>query len=72
MKVIYRESEQKGQCPYLADGKVYEVEDVVDCGEDGVFYALIDDDTDDMWKGEPIPYPATLFEVIEEKRSAIA
>ena len=69
MKVIYRENGKKGQCPYLTDGKEYDVEDIVEFGEDGLFYAVIDDSKDDLWEGQPIPYPTDVFEVVEEKQA---
>ena len=49
MKVIYHEK-FKGECPYLIDGKAYEVEDTVEFDEDGLFYAIIDESKDSMWR----------------------
>ena len=52
----------------MIDGKEYDVVDTLDCEEDGLFYAIIDESKDSVWEGEPIPYPASLFEVVEEKK----
>ena len=66
MKVKYNESSTQYKCPLLIDGKVYDVEDIMDCEEEGLFYAVLDESKDSMWEGEPIPYPASVFEVVSE------
>jgi hypothetical protein len=68
MKVIYREdkefSKDNGfpQCPYLTDGKTYEVEDTITI--DGEQFYMIDDDESET-SGDAEPYLAELFEVVE-------
>ena len=62
MKVIYRENNNVGSCPLLIDGKEYEVEGTMDCEEEGLFYAVIDESKDSAWEGQPTPYPAAVFE----------
>ena len=66
MKIRYAKSLDTGSTPGLIDGKIYDVEGTMDCEEEGIFYAVIDESKDSAWEGQPIPYPAWLFEVVEE------
>ena len=71
MKVIYREG-FPGQCGDLVNGKAYDVIDTMECGEDGLFYLLIDESDDAITYGDASPYPAQLFDVVDENAAVPA
>ncbi len=67
MRVAYREDGEFrrtngfAQCPYLTDGKEYDVEEVVEIdGEQ--YYMIVDDDPSSADDAEP--YLAVLFEPV--------
>ena len=70
MLVKYIAKNDIAECPYLTDGKEYEVDDIIEIDGEGTFY-MIDDDDDDS-EGCPEPYPSSLFEIVEQKEMKTA
>lgn len=65
MKVRYKADNPKIETGYLADGKIYEVEDTEEMDGE-LYYFVLDEEPDDDGLKDIYPYPAAVFEIIEE------